>query len=246
MKAMDLLDSYSEAGFQEVQDLEETVDHYEDKIGTYLVKVSSSELTTKQNEDLYQFLHAAADAAFIQPEGGRQFLHTDAGFPADFDQQEALGFIDPALTAVRPVNAGQMALQLPGIFTKKLYLIHGSILLMAESITYIVAKVNSLFYQLYSVRFSGPVWKNRRQKGTGIRKKPCAQTKKHLKNRENEIKVKQFGTSRSFDIQGADGDPYTLRTSNGAVFCFICRFLKLHFKFLRYHGFGNQGNQWKG
>ena len=61
MKAMALLDSYSEEGFQDVQDLEETVDHYEDKIGTYLVKVSSSELTTKQNEDLYRFLHAITD-----------------------------------------------------------------------------------------------------------------------------------------------------------------------------------------
>ena len=60
-KAMDLLDSYSEEGFEEVQQLEETVDHYEDKIGTYLVKVSSSELTKKQNEDLYQFLHAITD-----------------------------------------------------------------------------------------------------------------------------------------------------------------------------------------
>ena len=60
-KAMDLLDSFSEEGFEEVQQLEETVDHYEDKIGTYLVKVSSSELTKKQNEDLYQFLHAITD-----------------------------------------------------------------------------------------------------------------------------------------------------------------------------------------
>ena len=37
------------------------VDHYEDRIGTYLIKVSSAELTTKQNEDLYQFLHAITD-----------------------------------------------------------------------------------------------------------------------------------------------------------------------------------------
>ncbi len=61
LRATDLLDNYTEEGFQEVQDLEETVDRYEDKIGTYLVKVSSSELTKKQNEDLYQFLHAITD-----------------------------------------------------------------------------------------------------------------------------------------------------------------------------------------
>ena len=60
-KAVALLHDYTEDGFNEVQDLEEKVDHYEDKIGTYLVKVSSSELTQKQNEDLYQFLHAITD-----------------------------------------------------------------------------------------------------------------------------------------------------------------------------------------
>ncbi|MBQ9661586.1 MAG: Na/Pi cotransporter family protein [Oscillospiraceae bacterium] len=60
-KALALLPRYTEEGFAEVQDLEEKVDHYEDRIGTYLVKVSSSELTTRQNEDLYRFLHAITD-----------------------------------------------------------------------------------------------------------------------------------------------------------------------------------------
>lgn len=60
-QAVHLLHEYSEEGFREVQDLEETVDRYEDKIGTYLVKISSSELTTHQNEDLYRFLHAITD-----------------------------------------------------------------------------------------------------------------------------------------------------------------------------------------
>ena len=60
-QAVHLLHEYSDEGFREVQDLEETVDRYEDKIGTYLVKISSSELTTHQNEDLYRFLHAITD-----------------------------------------------------------------------------------------------------------------------------------------------------------------------------------------
>ena len=61
LKAVQLLDQYSEEGFQDVQDLEEEVDHYEDRIGTYLIKISAAELTTRQNEDLYQFLHAITD-----------------------------------------------------------------------------------------------------------------------------------------------------------------------------------------
>ena len=60
-RALGLLHAYSDEGFQEVQELEETVDHYEDRIGTYLVRVSASELTQQQNEDLYQFLHAITD-----------------------------------------------------------------------------------------------------------------------------------------------------------------------------------------
>ncbi len=60
-KALALLRDYSDEGFQAVQDEEEMVDQYEDKLGSYLVKVSSAELTQKQNEDLYQFLHAITD-----------------------------------------------------------------------------------------------------------------------------------------------------------------------------------------
>ena len=56
-----LLDNYDEHEFAEVEDIEDLVDQYEDRLGTYLVKVSSSEMNTEQNEDLYQFLHAVTD-----------------------------------------------------------------------------------------------------------------------------------------------------------------------------------------
>ena len=61
VKAINLLSAYSEDEFNEAEELEDLVDQYEDKLGTYLVKVSSSEMTVKQNEDLYQFLHAVTD-----------------------------------------------------------------------------------------------------------------------------------------------------------------------------------------
>ena len=60
-KAVDLLTDYSERGFEEVEELEELADQYEDKLGTYLVKINSAELTTTQNEDLYKFLHVITD-----------------------------------------------------------------------------------------------------------------------------------------------------------------------------------------
>lgn len=59
--ALALLRNYSDEGFDHVKDTEEIVDRYEDMLGTYIVKVTASELTDKQNEDVYQFLHAITD-----------------------------------------------------------------------------------------------------------------------------------------------------------------------------------------
>lgn len=61
LKAFELLENYSDDGFEEVRQYEELVDQYEDKLGSYLVKVSASEMAVKENEDLYAFLHAITD-----------------------------------------------------------------------------------------------------------------------------------------------------------------------------------------
>ena len=60
-RAVALLEHYSEEDFADVLALEEMVDKYEDKLGSYLVRISSAEMTPKQNEDLYKFLHAITD-----------------------------------------------------------------------------------------------------------------------------------------------------------------------------------------
>ncbi len=59
--ALGLLRQYTVEGYEQAIEMEMLVDQYEDKLGSYLVKVSTSELTEKQNEDLYQFLHAITD-----------------------------------------------------------------------------------------------------------------------------------------------------------------------------------------
>ena len=59
--AFELLKDYSEEGYQEVKEVESLVDQYEDQLGTYIMKISSAELTQKQNEDIYLFLHALTD-----------------------------------------------------------------------------------------------------------------------------------------------------------------------------------------
>ena len=59
--AIDLLTDYTDDGFQSVQEMETTVDRYEDCLGTYLVKLTGRELSAKQNEDVSKFLHTISD-----------------------------------------------------------------------------------------------------------------------------------------------------------------------------------------
>ena len=59
--SMDLLNDYTEKGFQHVKDLEGIVDKYEDCLGTYLVKVTGRDMTPQQNEDVSKFLHTISD-----------------------------------------------------------------------------------------------------------------------------------------------------------------------------------------
>lgn len=59
--AIGLLDSYMEKGIQEVRNLEAVVDRYEDKIGSYLMKLTGRELTETQNKAVSQYLRAITD-----------------------------------------------------------------------------------------------------------------------------------------------------------------------------------------
>lgn len=59
--ALELLDEYSEAKAEEVSELEEQVDHYEDVLGSYLVKLSSKNLSEKDSQTISQILHCIGD-----------------------------------------------------------------------------------------------------------------------------------------------------------------------------------------
>ena len=56
-----LLDDYSPALFDRVQATEELVDQFEDKLGTYLVRLTALELTVEQSEHVSKYLHALSD-----------------------------------------------------------------------------------------------------------------------------------------------------------------------------------------
>jgi len=61
LDAFAIMDNYTQEGFNKVVDDESVVDCYEDKIGTYLVKITAVALTEKQNEDVSKFLHTLSD-----------------------------------------------------------------------------------------------------------------------------------------------------------------------------------------
>lgn len=61
LKSIELLYKYDEKLAKKVEEKEELVDKFEDKIGTYLVKLNGSELNQQQNENVSLFLHSLSD-----------------------------------------------------------------------------------------------------------------------------------------------------------------------------------------
>ena len=59
--SMKLLDEYNEKAAAQVIELEELVDHYEDELGSYLVKLSSKHLTEKDSQEISVLLHSIGD-----------------------------------------------------------------------------------------------------------------------------------------------------------------------------------------
>ena len=59
--AIGLLNTYTEKDYAEVEDLEGIVDRYEDKIGSYLMKLTGREMTDTQNKAVSQYLRAITD-----------------------------------------------------------------------------------------------------------------------------------------------------------------------------------------
>ena len=61
LDALELLLKFSEAGFETVAADEDTVDMFEDKLGTYLMRLNAHELSRGQNETVTKILHTLSD-----------------------------------------------------------------------------------------------------------------------------------------------------------------------------------------
>lgn len=61
MLAMNLVQEYDAVGAQRVMDMEDRLDRYEDKLGTYLVKLSAQALSSQDSQISSKILHAIGD-----------------------------------------------------------------------------------------------------------------------------------------------------------------------------------------
>ena len=59
--ALDVINNYDKKNASRVYELEEKVDHYEDKLGSYLVKLSSKNLSKTDSESMSVLLHGISD-----------------------------------------------------------------------------------------------------------------------------------------------------------------------------------------
>lgn len=60
-RSMSLLTNYSEDSFKKVQTTEALVDKYEDKLGTYLIRLSARKMTPAQSKKVTKFLYTISD-----------------------------------------------------------------------------------------------------------------------------------------------------------------------------------------
>lgn len=61
LRSIELLKNYDDAAYDFVQEKEEIIDNYEDKLGTYLVNITGLELDKNQSREVSKFLHTIGD-----------------------------------------------------------------------------------------------------------------------------------------------------------------------------------------
>ena len=61
MRALHLMEQYTTEAYNKIQDKEKIIDKYEDKLGTYLMRVTATEQNQQQTRQSAKFLHTVSD-----------------------------------------------------------------------------------------------------------------------------------------------------------------------------------------
>ena len=104
LRSLELVSSYQDAKARKVEQVEDLIDQYEDKLGTYLVKLNTHELNNEQNEKVSKYLHTLSDFERIGDhamnitEGAREIHEKKIVFSGDASRE--LGVLTAALKEI--------------------------------------------------------------------------------------------------------------------------------------------------
>jgi phosphate:Na+ symporter len=102
--ALGLMNSFSQDNYEKVQLIEEIVDRYEDRLGTYLLKVTKNELNDEQNGSTGKFLHTITDFERISDhavnfaESAKEIYEKDIYFSPDAKHE--MGVLGTAVSEI--------------------------------------------------------------------------------------------------------------------------------------------------
>ena len=104
LRAVGLIGSFSESVARKVEQTEDLIDLYEDKLGTYLVRLNTHELNKEQNESVSKYLHTLSDFERISDhamnimEAAREIHEKKIAFSGDAERE--LQVLTAALTEI--------------------------------------------------------------------------------------------------------------------------------------------------
>ncbi len=108
--AMHLLDDYTPAQYDKIQATEDVIDQFEDKLGSYLMRITALELTDEQSERVSKYLHALSDFERIGDhavnisENAQEKNDKHVKFSADAENE--LHVLDSAIEEILTLSVG--------------------------------------------------------------------------------------------------------------------------------------------
>jgi len=91
--SLELINRFIKKNYEHVQFIEEIVDRYEDRLGTYLLKITKNELNNEQNESIGKFLHTINDFERISDhavniaEAAKEIYEKEIDFSVDAEHE---------------------------------------------------------------------------------------------------------------------------------------------------------------
>ena len=109
-RAMELVHRFSDKGCRAVEDTEDAIDRYEDRLGTYLMKITGKELSQRQSEEVSKYLHTISDFERISDhalnicDAAREINAKSVVFSPEADRE--LRMLEQAVTEILHLSVG--------------------------------------------------------------------------------------------------------------------------------------------